>query len=142
MWRAKTEIINGCEKLNIKYLMTNDADAINLKSKVFNKFTSSGKSSHRLFESMINDVSYRGSEPLLLLRDYPYKNKVFVFYDKREGDDVFQFSSLQEFLCVYDECALFTFYITDSDFNFLISYTSEESLVCSGFAADWLESIT
>jgi len=73
MWRAKTEIINGCEKLNIKYLMTNDADAINLKSKVFNKFTSSGKSSHRLFESMINDVSYRGSESLLLLRDYPYK---------------------------------------------------------------------
>ena len=141
MWTPKSELIHNSQKLDVSFGILNTKEAEIIRANVIQKHTPSGYFKGRLFESVTDDISCADKDSIHWLKKYPHQNGIYVFFEETEGKDVFEFNHISDFLSVYDECPLFTFYITDSTCAFLISYTCEQTLVCTASAADWLEAM-
>ncbi|WP_044617225.1 hypothetical protein [Gynuella sunshinyii] len=143
MWTPKEEIITHSKKLNILYKTLSEADGQKLKNEVISRhqLSSSHPNSRFLFEKLNDCSSTNREDSISLLKTYPYQEEVFVFFEETKDKTVFSFRHLKDFLSVYRDCAIFTVYITGVNFDFLISYTSELTLVCNAIAADWLDSL-
>ena len=138
MWTPKTELLTNAKVLNIRVRQLSEMDAIITMQNVSRKFASSSMRG-RLFEKLIECIGIKNEQAWQWIGEYRVRGPIFVFFEDTEGSDVFELESTKDFVRVYENCALFTIYLTDLENNFLIVYTNEQTLIAAGTAADWLE---
>ena len=154
MWTSESVFLEGIKKLGItRFHKLELAEANSIKKSIEEKFAMSCKDAKlfycRLFERLINNTGSLvfDKQAWLWFRDYPESSSVLAFFetDKRSEvrseriEHMFEFESIKDLIDVYSEAPIYTLYITNRNYDYLLAYTVEDSIIAAGTAMDWLD---
>lgn len=139
MWEPNNEFIKVLNTAKIPFSIIEKSNADIVFDVLLNKFASKKKRDSRLFEVLADcsAISYFQSHEFLF--DFPSKGEVYVFFDFRYKEVLFKLSSFSDVINAWNKCSNFSFYVVDTNFEYLLSLTEEGSIIGCGTASDWIE---
>ncbi len=154
MWTPESVFFEGVRDLGMmRFRKLELAEANSIKKSIEEKFAMSRKDCKhpycRLFERLINDSGMLvfNKQAWQWFRDYPEPSSVLAFFEKDGKSEVknkriehmFEFESIKDLIDVYSEGPIYTIYITNRHYDYLLAYTVEDSIIAAGVAMDWLD---
>jgi len=134
MWTPETEIndtIESIESLKDSVIRLDEKRAF-IEDSLRNKFGQS--SSLALSETVIPNSIGFDIDIIDNLRWFPVNNLLLF---PEEGNALYNISNFIDIIEIYNQCATFTFYVTDEELSFLVCITANERILMLGTAEDW-----
>ncbi len=149
MWTPESIFLEGIRDLGItRFRKLELAEANSIKQLIEDKFAERG-TIYRLFERLIvcSGMLVFNKQAWQWFRDYPEPSSVLAFFEKDGKSEVknkriehmFEFESIKDLIDVYSEGPIYTIYITNRHYDYLLAYTVEDSIIAAGVAMDWLD---
>ena len=130
----KESLLTAADVCSINAEVLEDEKTVEIKEYVYKKFTN-GKKGTPVWEILTNDVSNYDPNGWSALSDFPYKGKVYVFFD--DEDLTFIFDNIKELVLALAECIGFVFYVTDVNCSFLLCHNDHDYLIGAGDIRGW-----
>jgi hypothetical protein len=91
-----------------------------------------------LWERLEGDLSKYDPDGWRKIGEFPYDDKVTLFFDKNNETTMFSVNSCKEVVSILSECPGFVFYITDAKCSFLLCHNDHDYLIGAGVAKNWV----
>ncbi len=148
MWTPESVFLENTKALGITRFRKLELELANsIKKSIVEKFAPGIWTVGRLFEKVIDCTGMRNEQAYQWLRDYPEPFSVLAFFEKdvrsemrnERIEHMFEFESIKDLIDVYSEGPIYTIYITNWHFDYLLAYTVEDSIIATGMAMNWLD---
>ena len=96
------------------------------------------KSSQPLWERLTDDVSRHDPDGWKTIGDYPYQNKVTMFFDYENESTMYSLNNVKDVTRLLSECPGFVFYVTNDELSFLLCHNDHDYLIGAGDAKNWI----
>lgn len=118
--------------------ITGEPKKIEILKEVLSKYTNTSDYSYPLWECLVDSVSVYKEFAWECFKAILRDKEVIFFFENEDDERMFLFRDGGELTRVLEDCYKFTFYITNPNVNFLISYNDHNYLLLCGEAREWL----
>jgi len=138
MSRIRKEIIESLESNDFNYSTIRGAQANALIDKIKLEYIH-GEQNYPFWDNLAKWVGVDYAFSWEWLPDLIRGTTIYLFTDQDDlKEEVFIIDNGDCLPEIMEACSGFTFYITDSECNYLVCYNDHDNLIASGTAIDWL----
>lgn len=133
----RNAILDASNATHCAVVQLNDEESVRIRNCVEEKYAA-GIGQLPLWERLKSDFSKYDPEGWRVISDFPFDNRVTMFFDRESEANMYSISSCKEAVKILSECPGFVFYITDEGCSFLLCHNDHDYLIGAGSAKDWI----
>ncbi|RYY54825.1 MAG: hypothetical protein EOO09_12910 [Chitinophagaceae bacterium] len=135
----RNEVVAVSKRLNINHVVLNYHERSYLFEEIIENFFSIKDYDFPLWAFVKDDVSMQDKDAWRWVEDFIGNEKVIMFFERNEDQNFILFDNGADLVNVLSESFLFTFYLTNSETDYLLIFNRYDFLVAAGAATSWLQ---
>lgn len=140
MWNLREQISSAANLIGIKYQELSFEETNKIKTNIAQKYTA-GKKETPFWEYYTNKISIQHEEAWKWVSDFIRNTESILFFNTSDDKLAYVFLSGKDLVGILGEMYNVEFYVTNKDFEYLLTFNHHDFLIACGSAIDWLKSV-
>ena len=141
MWNLREQISASAELIGIKYQELSFEEANKIKTNIAKKYTL-GKNETPFWEHYTDKISIQNEEAWKWVSDFIGNSESILFFNTSDDKLAYLFFSGKDLVEILGEIYNVEFYITNKEFEYLLTFNHHDFLIACGSAIDWLKKVS